>query len=190
VGWLANDRVFAGREAGPISVRGVPTPLKVRAATAAEFPELASGLPAIERPFLYGAEEAMPGPEAEPRQSDTLMLSPPQVAARLGARRRAASPLGGIVFPEVDPSSEGWSVERLAPAEVAELGWANLFGEAGGPRPPTVFEELEEGRAEPDRRIAEAMANGAPGFRVCLGRGAYEGPDFAQRFLAGIESLP
>jgi hypothetical protein len=204
VGWLANDRVFAGRQAGAgterqagagpeanaIVVRGVPTALKVRPPTAAEFPELSEGIPAIERPYLYGAEEAMPEPEAEPRTAQELMLNPPQVARRLGAARTASAPLGTLLFPEVDPLGSGWSVEPLAPAEAAELIWSNLFGNAAQPRPPTVFEELAGGRAEPDRALAEAMAGGAAAFRVVLGRGAYEEPDFARRFLTAVGSGP
>jgi hypothetical protein len=188
VGWLANDRVFAGREAGSIAIRGVPTVLRVRAATAGEFPELRSGLSAIERPYLHASGQRMPRPEEEPRRSNELMLSPPQVAARLGAEQHGAAPLGALVFPRVDPSRDGWDLEPLARAELVEGLWANLFGDAARSRPPTVFEELAGGRAEPDRELAEEMA-AAPGFRLVLGRGAYEDPDFAQRFLAALGSL-
>jgi hypothetical protein len=185
VGWLANDRVFAGREEGGTVVRGVPTALRVRASTATEFPELRTGLPAIERPYLRARGETMPEPQEEPRRSDELKLSPPQAAARLGAEQRGAAPLGALVFPRVDPSVEGWSLEALAPAEVSELIWANLFGGAARGRPATLFEELAGGRAEPDRGLAEEMA-AAPGFAAVLGRGAYEDPDFAARFLAEL----
>lgn len=190
VGWLANDRVFAGAEHGSITIRGVPTALKVRPATVAEFPELHLGVPEIERPYLYGVDEPMPPPEAEPRESEVLMLSPSQVARRLGAQRTASAPLGALVFPEVDTSSVGWSLERLAPEEVGTRIWANLFGDAARPRPATVFEELAGGRSEPDRRLAEEIAAAVPGFRATLGRGAYEDPDFAERFLATIAPGP
>jgi hypothetical protein len=187
VRWLANDRVFAAPADGEVGVLGVPTALKVRPATATEFPELRDGLPAIERPYLYGSEEAMPAPEAEPRESEELLMSPPQVAARLGAERLAAAPLGVLVFPEVDTSARGWSVEPLSAAEAEAAIWRNLFGDAGRrPRPATVFEALTGGRSEPDPAAAGAMAAVAPAFAVTLGRGAYEDAAFAERFLAAI----
>jgi hypothetical protein len=128
----------------------------------------------------------MPSPEEEPRESQELMLSPPQVARRLGVRRTVAAPLGALVFPEVDTSMDGWTAERLSPTEAEARIWANLFGDAAQPRPATVFEEMDGGRSEPDRALAEEIAAGVPGFRATLGRGAYEGPDFARRFLTAI----
>lgn len=183
-GWLANDRVFAGGEADPIEIEGVPTALKVRPATAAEFPELAAGLPAIERPYLYGERE-QPDAGAEPRRSGLLMLSPPQVARRLGATRTASAPLGALLFPEID-AADGWDIDPLPEAEAAERIWGNLFGDAARPRPSTVFEALAGGRSAPDRELADAIAAAAPGFRVRLGRGAYDAPDFAGRLLEEI----
>jgi hypothetical protein len=186
VRWLANDRVFAAAADG-VDVLGVPTALKVRPATAAEFPDLGCGLPEIERPYLYGADEETPMAEAEPRQGDVLMLSPSQVAARLGAKRIGAAPLGALLFPEVDTSARGWSVQPISTAEAEAAIWRNLFGDAGRrARSATVFEELSGGRVEPDPAVARAMAEVAPAFAVTLGRGAYEDANFAERFLAAI----
>ena len=118
------------------------------------------------------------------------MLNPAQVARRLGVERTASAPLGALVFPEVDTSRSGWSIEPLDSEAVATEIWANLFGDAARPRPPTVFEALQGGRSEPDRRLAEEMASAAPGYRAILGRGAYDDPGFAERFLETIAPVP
>ncbi len=183
---VANDRVFAGPLDDGAHTWGMPSALKVRSGTEVEFPELRGGLPDIDRPFLYTPAELAGPPDAGPPQTEELMLGPGQLAALLGAERSASAPLGALVFPEIDPAASGWSVEPLAPREVGARVWANLFGNGARPRRATVFEDAAGGRRTPPSELADRLAEAAPGFRVVLGRGAYDEPDFGSAFLAGV----
>ena len=124
------------------------------------------------------------------RSRGELQLSPAQVAAALGVECLSRARLGALVFPEVDTTIEGWRVEPVGEAETAGLLWSNIFGAVTQPRPATVFEQLVGGQAAPSRELAAEIAGAAPGFRAILGRGAYEEPGFAERFLAAIAVAP
>jgi hypothetical protein len=187
---IANDRVFAGPDSGSIAVRGVPSSLRVGPAMAAEFPELGAGLPPIDRVHLYSAEELARPDGARPPETDELMLSPAQVATQLGVERIAAAPLGALLFPRVDAGVDGWRLDRLDAADAAAETWANRFGIATRPRPATAFEELRGGAADPPWALADRLSEAAPAYRVTLGRGAYDDPDFAVRFLARVAPGP
>lgn len=181
---IANDRVFAGGAATSFAVRGVPTAVRIRPATAAQFPELGRGLPRVARPFLHTREELAQAIGGDDRsESAELGLSLAQLARQLHVELAASAPLGAIVFPEIRTDVEGARVERLAPQDVSARIWANLFGEQPGQRPPTLFEDLDGGPSVPSRGLADALSEVAPGYRVVLGRNAYAEPESAARLL-------
>jgi hypothetical protein len=183
-GWrmMANDRAFVGREAAAIVGRGMPTAVKVRPPTLAEFPELRRGLPAVDRPYLHALGElvsARPG-DAAPEAVE-LALSPAQVARQLGVERHGAAPLGAIVFPEVETGGTGWAADRLLPEETGHRLLGNLYGGSPDRRGATVFEDLDGGRAFPRQALADEIARAAPGFRLAMGPRAYAQPGFSER---------
>jgi hypothetical protein len=182
--WIANDRAFAGLGSVPALVRGVPTVVALRPATGTDFPALRQPAPALERPHLHTlAELARAGLAPGRPGAVRLALSPVQVVRQLGIRPRAAAPLGAIVFPRIRADVEGCVVERLDPAVVGAELWANRYGCGGRPRAATIFEELSGGFHEPARAAVDALGASVPGYRVVLGRGAYEDPALVPRLL-------
>jgi hypothetical protein len=181
---IANDRVFAGGAAASFAVRGVPTAVRIRTATAAQFPELCRGLPRVARPYLHTRDELTQviGSDALPESAE-LGLTLAQLAHQLQVDLMAAAPLGAIVFPEIRADVQGWNVEPLAPKDVSARIWANLFGEQPTERPPTLFEELDGGPCVPSRHLADALSEAAPGYRIVLGRNAYVERESAARLL-------
>jgi hypothetical protein len=179
---MANDRAFVGRDGGTIVVRGMPTAVKVRPPTLAEFPELRRGLPPVERPYLHTLDElaAAKAGAASPEVVE-FALSPAQLAHQLGVERCGAAPLGAIVFPDVRADMAGWRAERLTSDEVGRRLFANLYGGAFAGRGATVFEAVDGGRSAPSPALADALARAVPGYRLGLGRGVYAEPGFAGR---------
>lgn len=200
---IANDRVFARCSGSATEIRGMPTAVKIRPPTLAQFPELCRGLGAVERPYLYslselagveraagpvGLDERSP-PEraaAHPASAE-LALSPIQLLRRLEVEPLAVAPLGAIVFPRVCPDRKEWAVEPIDAAEVSEQIWSNLYGNPSGRRLPTLFEELDGGASFPSRDQVDRLARTAPGYRVLLGRDAYGSGELGARLLQALE---
>ena len=183
-GWrmMANDRAFAGHEGAALVGRGMPTAVKVRPPTLAEFPELRRGLPAVDRPYLHALDElasARPGDVAS--EAVEFALSPAQLARQLGVARAGAAPLGAIVFPEVEAGASGWAADRLPPAETRRRLLANLYGGSPDRRGATIFEDLDGGQAVPRPELADEIAHATPGFRLVMGPRAYAQPGFSER---------
>jgi hypothetical protein len=183
LGWLANDRLFAGFEEGVPTIRGVPTPLRLPPEAVAAFPEPAEGLPPeVGRHHIHSFAELAGPPPPEPRPGDELMVNLAQAARGMDVDRPAAARLGCFLFPTVDTSRRGWDLEPLDREQaVAELE-ANLFGTLARERPPTVFENDTSPEA-PAGLVAE-LAAAAPAWRLTLGEGAYSEPGFAEKLLS------
>ena len=180
---MANDRTFAGPVAAAIMARGLPTAVKVRPSTLAEFPELRRGLPSVERPYLHTLDELAKAETGDAASEATdFALSPAQLAHQLGVERCGPAALGAIVFPEVRADRTGWTAERLDPEAIVQLLLGNLYGGSRERRGSTVFEDLDGGRSFPSPAVADAIAGSAPGYRVILGRGTYADPRFGERF--------
>lgn len=180
---IANDRVFAGEEAGTLTARGVPTPVKIRPTTLADFPELHRGLPWIERPYLYSVAELEEQTGAVAPAGEELLLAPAQVAHRLGVEPMASAPIAALLFPQVRVDAEGWALERLRPEEVSAEILANLYAGVSRRAASTLFADLDGGRSLPSGGLAAELAESLPGYRIVLGRGAYDDPDLAERLL-------
>jgi len=198
---LANDRVIVSRD----RAFGVPTMVSVREDTRRFFPRLADGLP--ERPYLRTAEELAGAPPHRPRTGELFVLAPGQLASQLGSAAVASARLGAIVFPEVKPEREGWSIERLSPAEGATRLDACGYGRRTGPRDATWLRRLVRDdtggrRSDPDRSVApsipdsspdsypdpcspRALAQRFPMVRIVLGRRAYD-----ESALGWLSALP
>jgi hypothetical protein len=185
--WISNDRAFAEPSATRFAIRGMPTPVKILAPTLRRFPELGRGLRALARPYLRMLDEVVGGAAGEPRaRADELALSPAQVAHQLRVETLGAAPLGAILFPDISSDVDGWTIERLDPEDVAARLWANLYGKRTEHRATTLFEEVDGGHSVPQRALADQVAAAAPGYRVALGRDAYDAPGFAARLLERI----
>jgi hypothetical protein len=183
-GMMANDRAFVGCESGAVVVRGVPTAVKVRPSTQAEFPELRRDLPPVERPYLYTLDELAREASSPGRVDSTeFALSPAQLARQLRVTPVGTAPLGAVVFPEVRADLVGWAVERLDAAGAGRRLFANLYGGPPGRRGPTIFEELDGGGRLPSGDLATELARTVPAYRVTLGSGAYAERRFAERLL-------
>jgi hypothetical protein len=178
-GQMANDRVFARSD----EVRGMPHGVKVLPETAAEFPELADGRPWAERPHIHTIAELEADATGPPPAGTSLMLSPAQLADRMGVGIAPAAAPAALLFPQVVPGYEGPVLEPLDEATVRSEIWSNLYGSGGSPRRPTVFEEFEGLRAEPSPDRADALAGSVAGYRVRLGRRAREDSEFGARLL-------
>ncbi len=178
---VANDRCFAGLRDGEARVRGMPTAVKMRPEALAAFPEVA--LPDLERPYLHSVEEFERARRAVPVPRERRSVTPAQLAARLGGAPVAAAPLGAIVLPRIDRRADGWALTGLTSAQTERGLWDNLFGRAARARPATAFEDLDGGVPAPSREVAAVLARSVPGFRLVLGRGAYDDPGFAGALL-------
>lgn len=179
---LANDRVvIAGDRAF-----GVPTMVSIREHTRQVFPRLAAGLP--DRPYLHSLAELAGAPPHPPRAGERFVLAPGQFASQLGSTSAASARLGAIVFPRVTPECEGWSIERVSPAEGAARLDACGYGPRTGRRDATWFRRLVSDDAAgpasgPDRSRTGSIAGPCsprdlaeriPMVRMVLGTGAYD----------------
>lgn len=170
-GLVANDRVLVEIGEGGTTARGIPTAVRIRPGTLAGHPELRAGDRPGERPLLYHRGERG---EVLPAVSDTLTLSPSQVARRLGVPSVARAPLGTVVGVEVDPRCASWSLEVLDTAAGDALLRAGLYGGDGDARGDTIFEQ-QLGRVRP-AAMATATRNvttALPVLRCRLGGDAY-----------------
>jgi len=183
---ISNDRVFLGFEDGEAVARGIPSALKVKPPMGDEFPRLLEGLPPRDRHFLYTEAELDGPPMHTSDPLDLTVLSPAQMARRLGVARRAAAPVGTLLFPEVDTGVDGWSLRELDTGEIVRLLQDNVYGASTRPRPATAF-ELEAGTTgEPPPELAEELGSAVRGLRIGLGRGAYDQSGFPESLLAEI----
>lgn len=181
---MANDRAFVGPDATSFQVRGIPTTVKVRPPTLAEFPELRRGFPAVDRPYLHTLDElanVVTG-DAVPETTE-FALSPAQLARQLRVEPVGSAPLGAIVFPHIRTDVVGWAADRLDPKEVASQLRANLYGGPVARRGETIFEHLDGGRSVPSRGLADELAQAIPGYRLTLSPRVYAEPRFGDRLL-------
>ncbi|MGH7789796.1 MAG: hypothetical protein ACRERC_23210 [Candidatus Binatia bacterium] len=180
---IANDRSFVVGGARA-RVTGMPTAVKIRAQTLAQFPALQRGLPPVARPYLYTlAELETAAPSAERPEAVDFALTPNQLAQRLGAGTCAAAALGAIVFPQICAEEAAWAVEPLAADDVVAGIHANLYGAASGARPATLFERFGGGIHRPSHEVVTTIAAGVEGYRVRLGRAAYDDGSLGERLL-------
>ena len=184
---IANDRAFVRADArGAVALYGVPTAVKIRAATVAGCPQLTAGLPDVERPYLYSLDELR---HLGPAREDTghtgdLALSPAQLLHQMRVAPCAAAPLGVLLVPRVRADLDGWRIAPIAASELPALVRANGYGSTVAERPPTLFEELTGGRRSPPAAQIAHLARHIPAYRVDLGRGAYADATLAARIAA------
>jgi hypothetical protein len=170
-GLVSNDRVLVEIGEGGATARGIPTAVRIRPGTLTGHPELRAGDRPGERPLLYHRGERV---DVLPAVSDTLTLSPSQLARRLGVPSVARAPLGAVVGVEVDPRCASWSLEVLDTAAGDALLRAGLYGGDGDARGDTIFEQ-QLGRIRP-ATMATATGNvttALPVLRCRLGEDAY-----------------
>jgi len=177
---MSNDRTFLEPEAGGVVIaRGLPTGLRLRPETVRGLPALHVNqpwtelLPTYRRAELHAFDRSWP-------DGTELLLSPAQVADRLGVGRAAEAPVQALLFPELDPCLEGVCATRMDASEVEWSLAQNLFGRSLGNRAATVF-EFGSPVLTP-RDVTAKVAIAVDAYRVRLGSAAY-GPDFAQRLF-------
>lgn len=170
---IANDRTFVG---GPpyCAVRGMPTAVKILSPTLARHPQLCAGLPPVARPYLYSEAELRTAlPSEEPVGSLDTILTPGQVAARLGATRSRDATLHVVLFPEICAEVATWSFEQLTRNNAAAGLEGNLYGAIHATRRETLFEALGDGHSPMPEGVAARVAADVPAFRLRLGAEAY-----------------
>jgi energy-coupling factor transporter ATP-binding protein EcfA2 len=184
---VTNDRALARVSRSHVEVAGVPTIVSVRPGSLAWLPQLARGLPDVERighlrrPELEAAL-AEHGPLAAPRR---LKLSPPQLAGQLGVPLAARASLDAIVFPEAGAAPDGLALERLDRDAAGRRLAETLFGVHSGRTGPTEFER-RAGAARPadaDARGLEAVAARVPCFSLRFGHERYADDHAARSIL-------
>lgn len=171
---LANDRVFVDTNHDPGYAFGVPTLVSLRAGTLQLFPNLRRDFP--ERPALLHAAELKShdvGRFEDDNAPHVFALSPAQFAGRLGATTVRCAPIGVIVFPEISPTVDRWSLDRIDPTDGAARLRECLYGARTTPRFRTLFEELAgRDRAKP-ATLVDQLAAQLPLFSCRLGPNAY-----------------
>ncbi len=180
---LCNDRAYAGSGSGGPTLWGVPTAITVRPPLTGLLPELDLGEQWIDRPYLYRLDELRRRPGTRRPAGTELWINPAQFASGLEVERAGSARLAALVFPRFTPSLEGWDLEPVRAADVANLLLGNLYGGTLHPREPTVFEERGAGVAEPPGRVAEEIAREVPSFQVHFGAEAWARERFAVDLL-------
>ena len=167
---MANDRVIVD---GGLEARGVPTVVSVRADTEQAFPALGRRLPRSAVRFHKG--ELASADFARASIEKPLVLSLAQFASQLNSRLEPSAPLGAILFPEVSPTTSGWSLSSMDPAEAAARLRRNIYGSALATCTDSIFQKIT--RALPDidgqDSLADRLAAAVPAIRCLLGKGAY-----------------
>ena len=169
---MANDRVIVD---GGLEARGVPTVVSVRAETERAFPALGRRLPRRAVLFHKGELAAEDLTRVSTYQPSVLALSMAQFARQLNSRLEPSAPVSAIVFPEVSPTTSGWSLSSMDPAEAAARLRRNIYGSALATCTGTIFQKITktlpgiDGQASLADRLAAAM----PVIRCLLGKGAY-----------------
>ena len=179
---IANDRVFVSPGHDCLTAHGLPTVVKIRPATAHGLPELQVRRPWLERPYLYSVAELSHARGVWPEDQE-LMLTPAQVAARLGSEPAAGGPISALMFPAVDPAAHGVNITRLPGEVVSTMIDDNMFGRRTRAR--VVFEALDETRCRPSAPLITALSR-IPAYRVVLGAHAYDDRDFNESIVGGL----
>lgn len=175
---MSNDRTFLEPGAsGAVIARGLPTGLRLRPDTVRELPALHVNQPWTELLPIWRLAELYAFDRTWPDGAE-LLLSPAQVADRLGVGRTAEAPVRALLFPELDPHLAGVAATRMATPDVERSLAQNVFGRGLGDRDPTIFEFGRPVVTPPD--VVTKIASSVDAYRVRLGPGVY-GPDFAER---------
>jgi hypothetical protein len=185
---VANDRVFVDASGRPGQAVGVPTLVSLRDGTLRLFPNLRHGFPKCPGRLHAGELESHDAATLEDDDAPPVfVLSPTQLARRLGVPAVRGGPIAAVVFPEICSAADAWSLEPVAPAEGATRLRECLYGTRSGSRSRTVFEEVVGGRVgRPEERdtLMERLAAWVPLFRCRLGRDAYR--DGADAWLRAL----
>jgi hypothetical protein len=179
---IANDRVFVSPGGDCLTAHGLPTVVKIRPATAQGLPELQLDRPWLKRSYLYSVAELSHARGVWP-EDEELMLTPAQVAARLGSERAAGAPIDALMFPAVDPTAHGVTFTRLPGEIVSTMIDDNRFGERTRAR--VVFEALDGRRCGPSDSLVTALSH-VPAYRVVLGAHAYRDRHFSQSIVGAL----
>jgi len=169
---MANDRVIVD---GGLKARGVPTVVSVRAETERAFPALGRVLPRRAVLFHKGELAAEDFTRVSTHQLSVLALSMAQFARRLNSRLEPSAPVCAILFPEVSPTTSGWSLSSMDPAEAAARLRRNIYGSALAPGPDAIFQRMTGALPSINERdfLVHRLAAAVPVIRCLLGKGAY-----------------
>ncbi len=169
---MANDRVIVD---GGLEARGVPTVVSVRAETERVFPALGRIFPRRAVLFHKGELAAEDFTRVSTYQPSVLALSMAQFARQLNARIEASAPLSAILFPEVSPTTSGWSLSSMDPAEAAARLRRNIYGSGLAPGTEAIFQRMTGALPSNNERefLVNRLAAAVPAIRCLLGKGAY-----------------
>jgi hypothetical protein len=185
---VANDRVFVDVSGRPGQAFGMPTLVSLPDGTLQLFPNLRRGFPRCPARLHTAELECHDAATLEDDDAPPVFaLTPTQLARRLGAPTVRGGPIAAVVFPEISPAVDGWSLEPIGIAEGATRLRECLYGSRSGSRSRTVFEEVvggQVGRPQERDRLMDRLAAWVPFFRCRLGRDAYR--DGADAWLRAL----
>jgi hypothetical protein len=177
VALIANDRVLVDVSRSPGQAVGVPTLVSLRDGTLRLFPNLRSGFPKCPARLHTGELESQEAAALEDDDAPPVfVLSPAQLARRLGVPTARGAQIAAVVFPEICSAAEARSLDPVTPAEGATRLRKCLYGSRSGSRSLTVFEEIvgaRLGRLGERDILLDRLAASVPLFRCRLGRDAY-----------------
>jgi hypothetical protein len=180
---LANDRLLVDTASVPAQALGVPTVVVVREPTLRLFPRLLKG--GARRTASLHSGELDLADAADSKEG--LVVSPAQLADRLGAGVVAHASVAAIIFPEISPTVATWSLEPLKPAEGSTLLAASLYGSRYDAHIPSVLHAPSDHSHSRDAQLVltNQLATTVPLLRCRLGPDAYR--DSSHAWLAALQ---
>ena len=187
--FLSNDRVWVSPD--DLRARGMPTIVMLRNGTLELFDGLCRDFERQRFDRARTLAECAPGADRpEPQIGhgfDRPGISPAQLCRLLNAPMQGHAPVTKLLFPRIDPGVRGLALDRIAPAEAAELLRESLLK----PSHPTRLSEpfARKGARAPvppeleDERC-RCLAAAIPAWTCRLGRDAYE-----QDLIAALRSV-
>lgn len=181
---LANDRVFVDTGRQPPRAFGMPTLLSIQEGTIQAFPRLRRH--PDERPALLHADElkSLQAGRLDNDAPRVFALSPTQFAGRLDAPTACGAPIAAIVFPQISPTVDCWSLTLVDPTEGAARLRECFYGVHTTPRVRTLFEEFAGLDRAESPALVDMLVAQCPLFSCRLGPDAYR--DGADAWLQAL----
>ena len=181
--FIANDRAAVSLGPAGVSVRGIPTIVRVRASSLDHLPALRQRFQSS--PFHHRWLMAEAERRRVPSQRSSYDLTPAQLVRLLHAERSGETPLAAVVFPR-QTGGRGVAVTELTGSETASRLRSSLFRA----RDTTVVGEFFAGELVMSNRDAACarVAEKIVGLECALGVDAYAEAGAASDLLRAFAS--
>lgn len=183
---VGNDRGFLHVTRAGITVRGMPTILKIRADAMKRFPAVAERY--HRQPYTYAETmqesrarfHAVRSVADDESRLDSIRLTTAQLCEFMGARAMQQAPLAAIVFPYIDADVPALRIRPIGPeAAATKLFQEGLLRPSSPLRVPELFAEGSVQDVFEDKRlqdICRQVTSRTPCYTCGLGPQAYERP--------------